>query len=82
MAKKNRIGLFLLLLATGFMAVGEASARGDAGVPMPGPKQVACSFIGCPDETLENCAETSMSIGIPGFGQVEVKIFCYEPERT
>ena len=36
MAKKNRIGRFLLLLATGFMSVGEASARAEIEV-LPSP---------------------------------------------
>ena len=65
-----------------FVAVGEASARRGAGVPAPGPKQAACKVIGCPDETFKNCAETSIDVGIPGIGEVEVKIYCYEPQRT
>ena len=81
MLKKNRIGLFILLLATGFMFVGEASAGRGAEAAAAGPKQAACNFIGCPDETYKDCAQTSISVGIPGVGEVKVKIFCYESER-
>lgn len=81
MLKKKRIGLFILLLATGFMSVGEASAKRGAEVPAAGPKQAACRVLGCPDETYKDCAQTSIRVGIPPFGEVDVKIFCYEPER-
>ena len=79
MLTKNRIGLFTLLLATGFISVGEASAGRDAGVPAAGPKQAACTFIGCPDEVPHHCASTSISVGIPGVGEVSVDVTCHQP---
>ena len=68
MLRKHRIGLFVLLLATGFMSVGEASARRGAQEEAAGPKQWACNELGCPDVRL-------------GVAVVDVKIFCYEPAR-
>lgn len=70
MLRKKRIGLFVLLLATGLMSVGEASGERGAEVPAAGPKQAACNTLGCPDETSLNCAQTTIGVRI-----------CYEPER-
>ena len=62
MLRKNRIGLFVLLLATGFISVGEASARAETEV-RPGPETGALPGLGQPEAegadngaAVETCA--------------------------
>ena len=75
MLKKKRIGLFVLLLATGFMSVGEASAGRGAEAAATGPKQAACRVVGCPDEDPRPCFSGTVDLPI-----IKGTIHCYEPK--
>ena len=48
-------------------------AAGDDG----GPKQVACSYLGCPG-SKDVCADITGKVSIPGVGEVSVTYHCKE----
>lgn len=45
-----------------------------------GPKQVACSKMGCPDETYHHCFSGTVTINTP-IGDISGSVTCYEPNH-